>query len=88
MIGKCTMVLVLALLGCHNEAESTARTSNGNFHVDRLFTTDGCTVYRFVDAYTHYFTRCDGARSITIGSHTESCGKNCTKHVEEEIESD
>jgi len=71
----------LALAGCERTpAEATAPAGVG-FQVDRLFTHDGCTVYRFVDAgYSRYFARCAGAASSET-TWRESCGKNCTRSV-------
>lgn len=45
---------------------------------------DGCTVYRFVDGGTHYFTRC-GDKVTTTKNYTESCGKACTRRRKEEL---
>lgn len=60
----CTTVLMLA--GCGKPAESTTRVGN-DFEVGKLFTVDGCTVYRFVDGIrTHYFTNCSGSTRYTV----------------------
>ena len=59
------VLAVLVLSGCSKPAESTTRVGN-NFEVDKLFTVDGCTVYRFVDVYTHYFTNCSGSTSYQV----------------------
>ena len=45
---------------------------------------DGCTVYRFVDKGTHYFTRCGGTVTTTK-NYNEYCGKACTRPKQEEI---
>lgn len=59
---------VLVLSGCSKPAESTTRVGN-NFEVGKLFTVDGCTVYRFEDsARSHYFTNCSGSTSYTISN--------------------
>jgi len=73
----------LALAGCLERRPPEARANAGvAFQVDRLFTHDGCTVYRFVDeGYSRYFTRCTGAASAGA-AWRESCGKNCTRSVE------
>lgn len=60
---KLTIVaaMTLAFAGCAKEAENTQMV-NAEFSVSKLFTTDGCTVYRFYDAgYYRYFTNCAGA---------------------------
>lgn len=46
-------------LACNGSPESVAQTANPDFRVERLFTHDGCTVYRFLDAGYRYFVRCD-----------------------------
>ena len=45
---------------------------------------DGCTVYRFVDKGTHYFTRCGGTVTTTK-NYNEYCGKACTRPRQEVI---
>lgn len=45
---------------------------------------DGCTVYRFVDRGTHYFTRC-GETVTTTKNYNEYCGKACTRPKQEVI---
>jgi len=48
---------------------------------------DGCSIYAFYrvsDGRNHYFTKCSD-KVTTESSHTESCGKNCTKQVSETI---
>ena len=80
---------VLAMVaGCNKPAESVVRTGM-EFTVERLFTHEGCTVFRFEDGGSNrYFTRCDGiaAQSTTTWHDTttrhESCGKGCTRLVE------
>lgn len=68
---------VLALVGCNKPAETTARAGL-DFTVDRLFTHDGCTVYRFIDGASYrYFTNCSGS-----AQWSESCGKNCSRDVQ------
>ena len=65
---------VLFLSACQKNPESSRHV--GDFQVQRLFEVDGCTVYRFYDDRTVYFTKCDGRANT---SYTESCGKNCTR---------
>lgn len=75
---RITALVTLALLaGCSGPAEVT-QTVGGGYQVDRLFTHEGCTVYRFEDGgFSRYFTNCRGS-----ASWTESCGKNCSRPVE------
>ena len=48
---------------------------------------DGCTVYRFEDSGTHYFTRC-GERVTTTRNYTENCGKGCVRNRQEHLTTD
>lgn len=86
---KCATVLVavvLALSGCTKQAEETTAAGVGEFQVDRLFTVDGCTVYRFEDAgRNRYFSRCSGSSSVTWQTE-EPCGKNCVSTVDHEVQ--
>jgi hypothetical protein len=75
--------VALALASCGQDPVSTQRTDNPNVPVGILFETDGCKVYRFVDAGRYvYFTNCAGT---TTAFHTESCGKNCTRTVPQAV---
>lgn len=80
-INKILLALALSMLltSCTNKGTSVPveNTVPGqDYHVRKLFTTDGCTVYRFYDAGNfHYMTNC----TSTITTITESCGKNCTE---------
>ena len=69
---------VLLLAACQKNPESST-TVGDRFNVQKLFEVDGCTVYRFHDDRTVYFTKCDGNRANT--SYQESCGKNCTRTI-------
>jgi outer membrane biogenesis lipoprotein LolB len=72
---------LLMLVGCEREAESTAPATNNEYHVERLFTTDGCTAYRFHDAgIARYFVKCENGKVNT--KWKEGCGKNCSRSVE------
>lgn len=82
------MALLAALTGCAEKKAAEASSAAGvEFSVDRLFTHDGCTVYRFSDAgYLRYFTRCDGASSSSAQWNvTQSCGKGCTRTLNRDI---
>jgi hypothetical protein len=71
-------ILALTLLaGCSKPAE-TSTSVGREFVVDKLFTHEGCTVYRFNDGGNNrYFTNCQGSTSWR-----ENCGKNCTRNME------
>lgn len=62
-------------------AQLQAQAETHDYHVVKLFTKDGCTVYRFRDNRDHYFTNCNGAVSETQ-SHKD--GKN-TYYYDETI---
>lgn len=83
---KRVLVALVLLVAC--EADPVARhgTNNADVQLDTLFTRDGCTVYRFSDAGNlHYFARCEAASAEVIGTRRESCGKNCSHVVDENI---
>lgn len=68
--------MVFMLAACTKQAE-TSVAAGRDFQVDRLFTVDECTVYRFADSGNwRYFTNCKGTTMTT-----ENCGKNCTREV-------
>jgi hypothetical protein len=73
---RLAIITLLALAGCYGKPEE-ATTLSEDFTVARLFTHEGCTVYRFKDAGTpRYFTNCQGS---TSWSTTQSNGKSSTK---------
>ena len=76
-----SLAALAMVAGCEKPAESVAHTGAG-FTVERLFTHDGCTVYRFTDSHKRYFTRCDGIAAQATTTWQESCGRNCTRPVE------
>jgi hypothetical protein len=50
----------VALTGC--EKASEVQVQSGEFSVERLFTVDGCTAYRFRDSgRAVYYTNCQGS---------------------------
>lgn len=58
------------------QSENTQHTVTGA-SVEKLFTVDGCSVYRFSDAGRRvYFTNCRGNTQWK-----ETCGKNCYRDV-------
>lgn len=78
-INKILLAIALGLLlaSCAKEGTSVPvedSVPGQDYHVRKLFTTDGCTVYRFFDTGDyHYMTNC----TSTITTITKSCGKNC-----------
>lgn len=71
-----TLLAVLALTviaGCSKPAE-TSTAVGAEFVVDRLFTHEGCTVYRFYDGgNARYYTNCGST------AWTQQCGKGCVR---------
>ena len=73
------IISCIVIVGCSKPAETTQHVGK-EFTVEKLFTHDGCTVYRFMDGgYNRYYTRCSGANQVSTQS-TSSCGKNCIRH--------
>ena len=88
------ILLLLTLAACDSEPPTASdphaiQTDEPGVVVLKLFTADGCTVYRFVNADKYrYFTRCDvGAVETQQGDdcHTETyvvmAGKTPVTHV-------
>lgn len=78
-----TLTALALLVACNSDRAPEASATVGvGYQVDRLFTHDGCTVYRFEDGgYKRYFTRCDGAASSDASwSESHSCGKTQCQH--------
>lgn len=70
-------VAALFLFACARPAEHVSPSTNPNFPVERLFTHDGCTGFRFRDeGRYHYYVRCGNDIAT---SQSVSCGKNCTQ---------
>jgi hypothetical protein len=68
---------LIALSGCQKQAEATQSAGSG-FQVEKLFTVEGCSVYRFKDSLRYiYYTNCSGSTHTT-----ESCGKGCVRQVD------
>lgn len=65
---------VLWLTACKKDAEQTVQVGN-DIRVEKLFTHEGCTVYRFFDNRYVYYTNCQGSTQST-------CGKNCEQNVD------
>ena len=77
-----SLAALAMVAGCEKPAEAVAHTGVG-FTVERLFTHEGCTVFRFEDGGSNrYFTRCDGIAAQSTTTWQESCGKSCTRPVE------
>lgn len=67
------LLLLTALAGCREPDKPALSVVAGTYQVDKLFTVDSCTVYRFLDGgWTRYFTNCSGSVSWS-----QDCGKGC-----------
>lgn len=73
------LIAALAVASCGKSPLSTESSNNPDVAIDKLFTHEGVTVYRFVDGGRYvYFT----APPVDVNySHSESCGKGCTRDV-------
>ncbi len=70
------ILFVAVLAGCAKQAETSSNVGT-EFVVDKLFTHEGCTVYRFTDyGNPRYFTNCAGTTAWQ-----ENCGKSCTRQM-------
>jgi hypothetical protein len=78
----CAALLLLA--GCHKPPMAVEKVDNNEFRLERLFTHDSCSVYRFADGgRSHYYTDCRGR---TTSTYSTSCGKGCSSTHYDEIE--
>ena len=74
-----SLAALAMVAGCGKPAESVAPAGE-NCSVVRLFTPEGCTVFRFSDGNRRrYFARCDGDTEQPTTTWQESCGKNCER---------
>jgi hypothetical protein len=79
---KYLLLGLILLSSCAKDPVSTSQTDNSNVPVALLFTNKECSVYRFYDdGHYHYYTDCSG----TSTTYTTSCGKNCTKTINDDI---
>lgn len=74
------IVVTLLLAGCYEKIPAQeVSVVQGAYQVGKLFTVDGCTVYRFQDnGYNRYFTNCSGSTqwSEHSGKTTRPMGVN------------
>ena len=78
---KISVILLslLILSGCAKKSEHSENIGPEKaYQIERLFSYDGCTVYRFHDVgRTIHYTNCKGSTT-----ETHECGKNCTETSE------
>ncbi|WP_145182356.1 DUF4884 domain-containing protein [Pseudomonas sp. URMO17WK12:I11] len=68
-----SLLLLATLAGCLEPTPPATSSVARGFKVEKLFTVDGCTVYRFLDGgWNRYFTNCSGS-----ASWSQDCGKGC-----------
>jgi hypothetical protein len=78
LAAACAVIVV----SCAKPVEQT-ETNNPSFSVSKLFTHEGCTVYRFYDfGYYRYYVNCSGS---VISSVTERCGDECSRTIDASI---
>jgi hypothetical protein len=72
-IGVLVGICFLYLVGCARDPVSTLRTDNNAVKVDKLFTHDGVTVYRFFDVgHHHYYAVKDNSSLLTFSDKQDS----------------
>lgn len=80
------LLLGAILLAACDEVKplETATTQNATVDVEKLFTYEGCTMYRFHDDGKHYFAVCTGV-AATETTRSPACGKGCVRQVTDVI---
>lgn len=78
-IGIVLLSLLVAITGCVKQSEYSEQVGPEKaYKIERLFTFEGCTIYRFNDSgRTIHYTNCKGS---TLESH--SCGKSCSEETQ------
>lgn len=78
LITIAMLLVTLVMTGCVKDPAERHVIQGTEFTVDRLFTHEGCTLYRFRDGDSHhiYYANC-GASTF----HQQSCGKGCSRPV-------
>ena len=76
LMTSITIIAVIAsMTGCEKAPEE--QVQSGEFNVERLFTVDGCTAYRFRDSgRAIYYTNCHGGTNSEYKS-----GKNTNRET-------
>ncbi|EOS94732.1 hypothetical protein ETR_12178 [Erwinia tracheiphila PSU-1] len=76
------LIAAFLLAGCDKDPESVQMVGS-DFKVGKLFTVDGCSVYRFADGGRNiYFTNCPGQ---TGSSYTARSGKHQATYYDDVI---
>lgn len=71
------LLVTFSLAACSKSPLSVSVTNNPNFNVEKLFTVEGCSVFRFYDSgKSLYFSNCSG-----VVQGYRSCGKACTELI-------
>lgn len=81
------IVATVLMVGCANSKPNSMDKAKANETAGALFTVDGVTVYRFSDGgrYHYFAVRTGRADTVAFSTWSESCGKNCTRTVSEEL---
>lgn len=74
-----SLVIAGGLTGCDQPKktpEAASWTGNG-IEVQKLFTHEGCTIFKFYDEYRYrYYVVCDKAAKLQV-IEQNNCGKSC-----------
>ena len=65
------VAILYTITGCQKDPQEVQK--QGEFRIEKLFTHEGCTLYRFYDDRQVYYSDCRGQTQTT-----RSCGKGCT----------
>lgn len=61
LIGALIAMAAMILAGCDIQQDSIEKTEHsGTWKVEKLFTVEGCSVYRFYDSRWIYYSNCPG----------------------------
>ena len=69
------VLLVLSLGACYGDGQAVATmpADGHDYSVVKLFEVDGCTVYRFHDGYSRYFSDCGTVSTCRPQGKTVHC---------------
>jgi hypothetical protein len=76
LIGALIALAAVLISGCDIREDTIEKTEQqGTWKVEKLFTVDGCSVYRFYDRREVYFSNCPGQAQYEYRSN------KTTKHM-------
>jgi hypothetical protein len=79
------LVLILCFFAtsCNEKPDAVLQSTNVEYKVDKLFTVDGCNVYRFYDDGSKYFTNCKGGVNYDVRHGKTTSHETTPTEVEE-----